>query len=1600
MMKITLKVIIVLLYLSYNSYSQNLMWAKNHSGKSSNSVCVDKQGNIFTIGEFFNTVDFDSSPTSTYTLTSKGYEDIYLLKTDSAGNFLWAKSFGAASDDYGLSLATDDNGDVYFTGIYTDSVDFDPSPTSTYKLYSNSFFYKDAYIAKLDGAGNFIFAKSFGRAGASEACTSLTLDKSFNIWVTGTFNGTIDFDPSSSGVFNIFADTYGDAFVLKLDKNGNFVWAGSLGKNNSVFSDLGTSITSDQNKNVYITGNFAGSADFDPSPTTNFTLASGNYDVFVVKLDSLGTFKWAKKIGSPYGWSDNAVKARDIVVDGAGNVYSTGHFQKTIDFDPSLSANYLLTSDINTNYTNVYISKLDNNGNFVWAKNIGGTLDDIGSSIAFTNSGNVIVAGEFRSGPVDFDPSPSSSYTLSTNTFSCNTFICELTPSGNFVGAKNINNIVYGSQNTSSSLFTAPNDVLYLSGKFNGTIDFDFSPSITYSLSSQSLSYESGYYSKYCISPTILSAPSVVNCKPTTFILNANASSGNIKWYATPTSTTSIASGNVFLTPTLSNTTTYYVESTHYNCTSARVPIIATILNQTYNSNQIVNRCSNSNFQFNNHTYSVTGTYKDTLISSGGCDSIITTQLTMIDTFKISQTFSICPGSHVTVGSHTYSVSGNYQDILSAIGGCDSILYTNLFIYPLSVVNKTITICAGDLYHVGLITHNISGTYSDTLTTIHGCDSIINSNLIVIPAVSFSQNFTIYSGQSVNVGSYTHSATGVYNDTLVAYSGCDSIVTTNLTQLAYQVSDEEWYVVHPNPNSNALHSIIFTDNNNGIAVGETGSILKTSNAGNTWENKNVSGKLSFMETFFVNVNIGYAVGVDLDFKDAIIKTTDGGNTWINQSIGYNAKLTSVYFLNQDTGFAVGYFGTILKTLNGGLNWTVINSGTSNNLHSIVFTDALTGFIVGDGTLLKTTNGGISWQLTAMSGPLRKITFLNSGTGFILSTNQIMKTVDGGLNWTMILNSTNNLTSLHIVNANLYFAIGYFGAIYKTINGGSNWTTTLNSPSGAGLNSIYFTDINHGYVACTGGRIFRTTNSGVQWSDTINPHEVMYQSVCFADTNIAYATTATGEIRKITNGGATIQTQNSGLTSQLNSINFIARDTGIIVGAYNILKTVDGGVNWQVKFNDQTINFFSLDFSNSMNGYAVGMGGSIGALIYKTNDGGETWTSAVTPSANPLFDVDFPTQSIGYAVGGMQFLGYPETSLILKTVDGGNTWSTLPISHSYAFNAVDFVNQDTGFVAGRYGYIFKTVNGGNTWQQLTPNFLGSIFKMTFINSTVGYVCGQDGNMAKTTDGGTTWNRVLSGTNNYLQSLAFDNTGMGYGVGYSSTLIKNGMAANYSDFTICEGDSLLLIAERSGGLYPFITNWSNSSTSNSIQVKPAVTTIYTYTVADGGVNSVVGQYSVTVIPKPVTPVITDLGTVLMSSAASGNQWMLNGVELNGATSQSLAILQNGFYSVIVSQSGCSSDTSLAVQVTTTGEHTKLPSKEIEVFPVPADNYIYVSNSGLDKNAKISLYDSRGIEVFSRDRIEPMEKIYIGNFASGIYLIKLADKNGVYYRKIVKE
>ncbi len=788
--KITYFVVLLLLaagHVSVSAQFPNFEWAKRIGGTSSEegrAIAVDDSGNVYTTGYFNGTVDFDPGP-GTVNLTAAGTlsSDIFISKSDGNGNYVWAKRIGGAvlmdQTSQGRAIAVDDSGNVYTAGSFNGTADFDPGP-GTVNFISQS---TDIFICKLDADGNYVWAKQIGGTSTEEA-VGIAVDTNGNVYTTGRFQGTVDFDPGP-GTAQLISQGI-DIFISKLDANGNYVWAKQIG---GTGLDAAYAIALDNFGNVYTTGSFVGTVDFDPGPgTTNLVSQGTNADIFISKLDATGNYVWAKRMGGPLADQGNS-----IAVDNAGNVYTTGSFNNTANFDPGSGTANLTTAGGN----DIFISKLDAAGNYVWAKRIGGTGLDQGNSIAVDNAGNVYTTGIFQ-GTADFDPGPGTANLTATG--SNDIFISKLDVAGNYVWAKRM-----GSTNNDIGYALAVDNtgIVYTTGSFIGTVDFDPVPDgNTFNLTATA--------SDIFIHKMTQSSPCGHN-------------------YATLTTT---ECGSFTLgSQTYTTSGTYTQILTNAAGCDSTVTLNLTIRHNTSSS---VTETACDSFRLNGHTYIQSGIYTQTRNNAAGCDSVITLNLTINHTPAPQILTEIVCSSSFTLNGQTYTQSGTYTQMLTTVGGCDSVILLDLTTdYTGAPLLLTETVC-GDSFSLNGQTYTQTGIYTQTYqTTPHGCDSIVTLDLTLnpIPDPSITQNERILTAVTTGVAyqwlscgandsyamipgatqqTYTAITDGRYALAITSNgcsdtSACIQVTDSNTTFIGATVAAGDDVRIYPNPANNIVH---------------------------------------------------------------------------------------------------------------------------------------------------------------------------------------------------------------------------------------------------------------------------------------------------------------------------------------------------------------------------------------------------------------------------------------------------------------------------------------------------------------------------------------------------------------------------------------------------------------------------------------------------------------------------------------------------------------------------------------------------------------------------------------------------------------------------
>jgi hypothetical protein len=395
------------------------------AGEYVTSVAIGPGNSVYLTGGFLGQADFDpGSRQKLLTSVDKDYYDVFVVKLTSSGNLIWANKFGGRFTDMGNDIAVDGAGNAYVTGLFTRDADFDPSGGV---LTLSALGRGDAYAMKLNSRdGRLLWASQLGSEELDrdfiDSGNGIAFDSRGNVYFTGTFTGDTFFKAASDVEerFIVTADDGTDGFVAKLDTAGDLVWMRPFGGEEF---DGGVAIAlagSASSPDVIVGGYFeetvtvaTGTFTATPEEPGDDPFAS---DLMITRWSNAGSLQWAKQMGG--GFFETIGR---IAVDASNNIYITGSFSGTADFNPAGSVFNLTSiafadeiSDANNrkgerfdSYDNFFAS-LNFGGVFRFAVRFGGSDDDHVLALSRPQLGETVsqfvLTGRFAA-TADFDPS-------------------------------------------------------------------------------------------------------------------------------------------------------------------------------------------------------------------------------------------------------------------------------------------------------------------------------------------------------------------------------------------------------------------------------------------------------------------------------------------------------------------------------------------------------------------------------------------------------------------------------------------------------------------------------------------------------------------------------------------------------------------------------------------------------------------------------------------------------------------------------------------------------------------------------------------------------------------------------------------------------------------------------------------------------------------------------------------------------------------------------------------------------------------------------------------------------------------------------------------
>lgn len=861
-----------------------------------------------------------------------------------------------------------------------------------------------------------------------------------------------------------------------------------------------------------------------------------------------------------------------------------------------------------------------------------------------------------------------------------------------------------------------------------------------------------------------------------------------------------------------------------------------------------------------------------------------------------------------------------------------------------ATITLTSANCSGTIkWSTGATTASITDSPIKTTTyfatcTASGVKTVSSISPIVTPNVLLSSNTgscfeagktTLTAGNAPANSNFKWRKEGVE---INGASGATYTPSQSGNYTAELIHEGEWTFQNPVPDGYKLNDIDINANGVGIAVGDFGTIIRTTDSGETWEKVNYSSKNDLHSLHFATNNTIWACGA----ANTLLRSTDAGLSWSSVSTGQsNYLLIEIFFTDPNHGWVLSnYDGVVLRTSDGGVTWQSSSSG-SFNANDIYFTSNTVGWFVGcSGTVKKTTDGGVTWSSisipNATTSCFQDIVFTTPSNGYVVDYNKIHLTTDGGNTWSTINNLpsyVSDISSISFINS----SVGYFTSsvgIFSTTNGGTTWgyawpntklravsatsTSTIVAVGEGGtilkknsanadfslknissinyISDLKFTDDLNGWVVGTdrqtgfgsNGSMHRTKNGGKTWEYVPFSGSVNFQKVDFVDNNNGWIIGNGNQIYRTTDSGGNWTSHNIGTWDYYNYLKFVNTNVGWI-GAYNrLLKTVDGGISW----NSLTLpaglgGSYSANFIDNNNGW---LGGSNGQL-YKTTDGGSSWTTLASGTNQYIREVYFVDSNTGW---------YSGDGIVRRTTDGGLTWiSQLLNIGSYFSLKFSFVNTNEGFArtyatsAGQGSIFYKTTDGGNNWTTDYIPFPYTVQSFDFKSVSKGWMY-------------ATPNTVMKYTK--LASTCPSNS-----ISLESSPSLN-IVSSVTSPIICSGTSVTLTVN--GCAAGNTLKWSDGSTGNPLIITAEKAETYTVTCTNPQGCSGSSTYELPVLTTPIltpnsaAPYCAGENVLLQLSGISSQSanWEKDGILFSAAQGKSQFIVnQTGSYTVKNTTSG---------------------------------------------------------------------------------------------------
>ena len=617
---------------------------------------------------------------------------------------------------------------------------------------------------------------------------------------------------------------------------------------------------------------------------------------------------------------------------------------------------------------------------------------------------------------------------------------------------------------------------------------------------------------------------------------------------------------------------------------------------------------------------------------------------------------------------------------------------------------------------------------------------------------------------------------------------------------AFAQDHQDWKFTHPKPQPNVLRKLQTLDANNWITVGANGTFMRTTDGGVSWYFHHQAG---------IPINNAGQIGQNYDVRftsptNGIIvgdtgfvgRTSDGGVTVtpVASGVPTNQRCQSISFGDASTGYvaagaASGSAGTIIKTTDGGASWTTVFTTTNPVTALVAINPIVVHAVLQNGGVVNTTDGGLTWSTpvpNTVGNPTLGMSFLDSMTGFVVgSAGKISKTTDGGATWAPLPPPQTNFAffEMKIISAAEIYAVGAPDFLYKSTDLGSTWTPLPIIPvSGVSDTLVFYSLEKQGSLLTMSGDfgvVAQSTDGGMTWTSNnfLLTTALMFDIQVVPNTSTVVAvgrqrTISTRQVLRSTDMGDSWSAIDVPVNTDLQAVSFVDSQLGYACGTNSqVLKTTDAGLTWAPVTRPSATNYTlqAMEFIDANTGWIfVNFANVPGGNIFKTTDGGATWGQQTIGTTDQIASCDMVDANVGYLT--LNSSNRP----IYKTTNGGTNWTPVTTPFTGQIKDVRAVDANLVYLGINSGTnrVGKSTDGGTTWQQIALPATVDVTSVDFRDANTGYVAGNTLNaLCKTTDGGATWSFQNAHVNAVVKIYAGP-SGRGWALGTTASILREG------------------------------------------------------------------------------------------------------------------------------------------------------------------------------------------------------------------------------------